>query len=431
MRCLSALALAAALIACSSADPTTTQAADDTNAWPQWRGPDGTGAAPDADPVTAFNLDTGENVKWTADLPGPSAGTPAVVGDRVFVAAGTTDTQRMLAMGLDRKTGKILWKDDVGPTRKSRQRGRENNHAECSAAADDKHVYFIFGSGDLIAYTHDGEKAWHINIAEKYGSIEILWGYGSSPLLMDGKLYIMSLRRKPSFLLCVDPANGEILWKQDRPTDAQGESPESYASPIAATIDGKQQVVVYGGDCLTGHDPQTGEELWRFTDGINPQNNKMFRVIAGPTQGLDGVIYFTTPRGEDLFAVQVENNTPKLKYYVKDVRADVPCPVYANGDLFVLSGAKKTIYKFDAETGEEIWKKRLDTPGYFRCTPTVAGDHVYLITGDGELFVLSAGDEFKQAFHADLGGYPTRATIAVAGDDLFIRTGDRLICAGR
>ena len=83
----------------------------------------------------------------------------------------------------------------------------------------------------MIAVTHSGEKKWHINLTQKYGKIEILWGYSSSPLLLDGKLYVMVLRRKPSFLLCIDPATGDILWKQDRPTTAQGESPESYASP--------------------------------------------------------------------------------------------------------------------------------------------------------------------------------------------------------
>lgn len=417
--------LLAALCLLCSADPA---AAED---WPQWRGPDGTGAAPNAKTVTSLDPDTGENIKWQTQLPGPSAGTPAIVGDRVFVAAGTTDTNRMLAIAIDRNTGDILWQDDVGPTRKSRQRGRENNHAECSPAADDKHAYFIFGSGDLIAYTHDGEKAWHINIAEKYGKIEILWGYGSSPLLFDGRLYVMALRRQPSFLLCIDPDTGDILWKQDRPTDAEGESPESYASPIQATIDGKPQVVVYGGDALTGHDAITGEELWRFTQDINPTNNKMFRVISGPTQGLNGLIYFTTPRGEDLFAVEVKDNKPKLKWMAESVNADVPCPVYTKTGLFVLSGGKKQLFKFDPDTGEKLWETRIDTPGYFRCTPTVTQDkYLYIINGDGEMFIYDAGDSPKRESHISLGGYPTRATIAVAGNDLFIRTGDRLLCVG-
>ena len=415
-----------ALAALTVTQPTL---ADDD--WPQFRGPDGTGAVPDANTVTQLDPNTGKHIKWSTDMPGPTAGTPAIVGDYVFTTAGTLGTNRLVAMALSRKTGEVLWQHDVAQARKSRQRSRENNHAVCSPAADDKHAYFLFGSGDLLAVTHDGQKKWHINLTDKYGKIEILWGYASSPLLLDGKLYVMVLRRQPSFLLCIDPATGQTLWKQDRPTTAQGESPESYASPIAATIDRKPQIVCYGGDALTGHDPATGKELWRFTKDINPTNNKMFRVISGPTQGHNGLIYFTTPRGEDLFAVQVKNNTPRLKWMARKVDADVPCPVYTKDALYVLSGAKKRLFKFNPDTGEKLADTRIDTPGYFRCTPTYANGHLYLIDGDGELFIYNANDNFKQTHHISLGGYPTRATIAVAGNDLYIRTGDKLIRAGK
>lgn len=426
MRQLPFLVLALALMSCAAA-PTSVHAD-----WPHWRGPDGTGSAPDADTVESFNFDTGENVRWSTAMPGPSAATPIVVGDRIFTPAGTADTNRMLALGVDRKTGDILWKDDVGPARQSRSRSRENNHAECSPVADDKHVYFIFGSGDLVAYTHDGEKKWHTNLTEKYGKIEILWGYASSPLLIDGKLYIQILRRKPnSLLLRIDAATGEVEYAHQRPTEALGESFESYASPIAATIDDKTQIVIYGGDALTGHDPATGRELWRFEEGINPKRNKMFRVISGPTQGLNGLIYLTSPRGEDLLAIDVKNNTPQLKWYRENVDADVPCPVYHDGAVFVFSGAKKQVTKLNADTGQEIWTHRIDSAPYFRCTPTVADDKLYLINGEGELFILSASDEYQQLARINLGGYPTRASIAAVGKDIYIRTGDKLICAGK
>jgi len=429
MRIPALLCLSAVLLfGCAS----TTEAVADASAdWPQFRGPDGTGAVPDAKTVSKLDPATKENIKWATQMPGPTAGTPAIVGDYVFTTAGNTETNRIVAMGLSRTTGKVLWEHDVADVRVSRGRNRENNHAVCSPAADDKHAYFLFGSGDMFAVTHEGEKKWHINLTKEYGKIEILWGYASSPLLLDGKLSVTVLRRQPSFLLCIDPETGDILWKQDRPTKAVGESPESYASPIAATIDGKPQVVCYGGDCLTGHDAKTGKELWRFTEDINPTNNKMFRVISGPTQGLNGLIYFTTPRGEDLFAVEVKDNKPTLKWSAEDVEADVPCPVYTKDAIYVLSGTKKKLFKFNPDTGEQLAFTRIDTPGHFRCGPTYANGHLYLTDYDGEFFVFSTGDEFKQVSHTSLGGYPTRATVAVSGNDLFIRTGNRLICAGK
>ena len=79
-------------------------AADD---WRQWRGPHSTGAAPDAKTVGSFNPDTGENVRWQTRMPGPSAGTPAIVGNYVFVPTEDTNKGRLFAAALDRKTGKV------------------------------------------------------------------------------------------------------------------------------------------------------------------------------------------------------------------------------------------------------------------------------------------------------------------------------------
>jgi len=410
----------------------TTSTTNAQTDWPQWRGPDGTGAASDAITVNSFNPETGENVRWATDLPGPSAATPIVIGDRVFTPACSDATNRLMAMGLDRATGEVLWADEVADGRASRERGRENNHAECSPAADENHVYFMFGSGDLIAYNHDGERQWHLNISETYGEIEILWGYASSPLLIDGKLYIQVVRRPvESYLVCVDAATGEVDWKVDRPSAARDESRESYTTPIAATIDGQTQLVVYGGDALTGHNPATGEELWRFTQDLNPQNQGHFRVIGGPTQGLNGLIYVATPRGEDLFAIAVENNTPALRWMYRGANADVPCPVYHDGSVFILAGQRKTLSRLDAETGEEVWSHRIDTSGYFRCTPTFAGGNIFLITGDGEVFIFSAGETCEQLAQIELGGYPTRATISATHDAVYIRTGNRLYCLGQ
>ena len=95
------------------------------------------------------------------------------------------------------------------------------------------------------------------------------------------------------------------------------------------------------------------------------------------------------------------------------------------------AAARKSSLSSTQRTGEKLGETRIDTRGYFRCGPTLANGKLYLVDGDGELFIYDAGDELKKISHTTLGGYPTRATIAVAGDDLFIRTGDKLIRAGK
>jgi hypothetical protein len=58
--------------------------------WPQWRGPHFDGSSTEKNLPAEFSKTN--NVKWVAPLPGPSAGTPIVWGDRVFVSS--TDNRR-------------------------------------------------------------------------------------------------------------------------------------------------------------------------------------------------------------------------------------------------------------------------------------------------------------------------------------------------
>src|SRR5687768_7508058 len=50
-----------------------------------------------------------ENIAWSLDMPGPSAATPAVWGDNVFVSSTDMNGAALVAMCVDRKTGKVLW----------------------------------------------------------------------------------------------------------------------------------------------------------------------------------------------------------------------------------------------------------------------------------------------------------------------------------
>src|SRR5688572_8343547 len=79
--------------------------------WGQWRGPEFNGSSPEKNLPAKFSKT--ENVAWTLDLPGPSAATPAIWGDRVFVSSADMNAKALLAICADRKTGKILWQHKV------------------------------------------------------------------------------------------------------------------------------------------------------------------------------------------------------------------------------------------------------------------------------------------------------------------------------
>src|SRR5258708_26352172 len=77
--------------------------------WPQWRGPAFNGSSPETGLPEKW---TKESVKWSAPLPGPSGGTPAVWGDRIFVSSPDSE-KNLLFLCYSRENGALLWKKQV------------------------------------------------------------------------------------------------------------------------------------------------------------------------------------------------------------------------------------------------------------------------------------------------------------------------------
>ena len=85
----------------------------------------------------------------------------------------------------------------------------------------------------------------------------------------------------PSYLLRIDKETGKTVWRVERPTDARTESPDAYTTPALLQYGGSKEIVLTGGDVVTGHDPATGKELWR-AHGLNPDKDQYYRIVASP-----------------------------------------------------------------------------------------------------------------------------------------------------
>src|SRR6266542_2457643 len=79
--------------------------------WPQWRGPHFNGSADEKDLPSTWSKET---ALWSVDLPGPSAATPVVWGDHVYVSTTDNTSRTVNAVCVDRKTGKIVWNNKTG-----------------------------------------------------------------------------------------------------------------------------------------------------------------------------------------------------------------------------------------------------------------------------------------------------------------------------
>lgn len=408
--------------------------------WPRWRGPFSNGSADEKNLPESFSPT--ENVVWTADLPGPGASTPIVWDHRVFLTAAANDSS-LYALCLDVADGKILWQKKVGVDDVHIQR---NNMASPSAVTDGKSVFFLFGIGDLAAFDVSGKSLWTRKLAKDHGPFNLKFGYSSSPLLYENKLYVVVMRRDSlyrnfasqpgpldSFLLAIDARTGKDLFRHQRTTDAIGESRDAYTSPILYRHPKRTEIILVGSDYVTGHDPASGKEFWRL--GYNPRHRNQQRVVPSAVPGPD-LIYAVMPRGgQPLYAIKAGGDGEiawnELAWvYEQGGTPDVCTPLLYQDRLYVLDGNRKTMTCLDPQSGKQLWQGKLGGSAVYRASPTGTDDKIYCITESGEAVVLAAGPEFKILTRVQMGGRTCRASISAAQGRLFIHSDDKLYCIG-
>jgi outer membrane protein assembly factor BamB len=410
--------------------------------WPHWRGPDFNGSSPETGLPATFSKT--ENIAWTAPLPGPSAATPVIWNDRVFVSSGDKTARTLKAICLDRQSGRVLWQHQVADVY---ARDDRSNYASPSPVTDGKIVVFFYGNGDLVTFDLAGKELWRRNLQKDYGDFAFQWTFSASPTLFNGKLYLQVLQRDQpvhgkgkaggeSYLLCLDPANGKTLWRHVRPTEAVAESREAFSTPIPYQHNGRWELLISGGDLVSGHDPATGKEFWRW-GSWNPNRIGHWRLVPSPVAG-SGVVLACAPKREPVFAVKLggtgalPDSAVAWQSPQRDITSDVPTPLFYQGDFFILSDVAKTLARV-SPAGQVKWS--IATPGRskYESSPTGADGKIYIMNFAGEVVVVNAADGaiLHQTLLGEPGDDATRSSIAVAHGRLFIRTNSKLYCVGK
>jgi len=282
--------------------------------WPQWRGPEFNGSGHEDHLPAKFSKT--EGVIWAAPMPGPSGATPVVWGNYVFVSSTDDATKTCVALAFDRKTGKELWRKKVV---EGTGRDRMSTFSNSSPVTDGKHVWFFYGTGDLACFDLAGQQVWARNIQKDYGPFAFQWTFSSSPVLYGERLYLQVLQRNEpvqgrgradgpneSYLLALAPETGKELWRVVRPANAVQESLEAFTTPMPHRQGSRSELIVAGGDCLSGHDPATGKELWRWGTW-NPTHIGHWRLVPSPTAG-GGVALVCGPKDAPIYAVKLGLN---------------------------------------------------------------------------------------------------------------------------
>ena len=201
-----------------------TDAAD----WSQFRGPNSSGVARDADPPTEFGPT--KNVAWKVSV-GPGHSSPCIVGDSLFLTTADAETKSLSLIAFNRHSGEERWSASIGV--EAFEKGHPSfNAASSSPATDGRSVVAYFGSYGLVCWSIDGEKLWErrMPVAKSFG------GNATSPIISGGRAILYRGNYVDHFLAAYDVSNGDELWNVPQHEEITGEM-ACTACPIVVEDD--------------------------------------------------------------------------------------------------------------------------------------------------------------------------------------------------
>jgi outer membrane protein assembly factor BamB len=398
--------------------------------WPQWRGPSLNGVSTETGlPVT---WSATEGIAWKLPMPARSGSTPIIWGDLIFLNVATAQSTGELELwAVDRNRKDVIWKRAVAG---GNNQQRKQNMSSPSPVTDGKTVWVMTGVGILKAFDFAGKELWSRDIQKDYGRFGLNWGYASSPLLHGNALYVPVLHGMktddPSYVLKIDAASGTTLWRVERPTDAIRESPDAYTTPALLQYDGKTEIVITGGDVVTGHDASTGKELWR-ADGLNPQNNPAYRIVASPI--IAGDLIIAPARERPVLAIRTggrgDVTGTHIAWSFTQRGPDVPSPV-SDGTYVYLVTDNGIIWCLERKTGAVVYGPERLANDLYSASPVIADGKIYVTSeNQGITSVYKTGPAFELLAQNSFDDY-TLSSVAISQGQLFIRTQSALWAVG-
>ena len=437
--------------------------------WPQFRGHQGRAvSAVDTLPTT---WSTTINVAWRTDVPGRGWSSPIVWGSQVFLTTavsakgfkqpspgiygndyvaelqkqGLSDDQIMeklrqrdlespqesgdvdfMVYSFDVATGKILWQRRAHQGPPVGGRHRKNTYASETPATDGERVYALFGNIGLFCYAMDGTPLWTHAIKPHARYLD--FGTAASPVVHDGRVYVIDDNQESSSIFALDARTGALLWST--PRTAQGIMKSGWSTPYVWVTPARTEIVAIGTGMAIAYGTD-GKELWRLK-GATQAN-------PTPTEG-DGLLFIGTgSQGESnrpLFAVKPgasgdislksgETSNAFVAWFQPRAAAYTSSPLAYGGRVYAVND-NGILQVFDAKTGREIYKARVGGVGNtFSASPWTYGGRIFFLSEEGDTFVVNPGDAYDEVARNSLGEMAF-ASPAVTRDGLFIRTQSRL-----
>ncbi len=397
----------------------TTASAQD---WTRFRGPNGAGLSQAKSLPTRW---TEADYNWRVELPGQGHSSPVLWGERIFLMSADPENATRYVLCYSAADGTQLWKREFPSS--SHHLHLRNTFASSTPAVDGERVYVAWSTPEQVTFMaldHEGRDVWSLDL----GSWTSQHGFGTSPMLFEDLVILSNNQQaqeldpgqKPgeSYMLAVEAKTGKERWRTPRTSIRV-----CYSTPCIYQPDGgpPQLICTSTAEGVYSLDPRTGKENRKV-----PECFRM-RVVSSPLVTDQLIFGSNGSGGGGNYVVAVRPGpSPEIVYQVKSNAPYVPCAL-AKDNLLFLFYDRGMASCVDLQTGDVHWRERLSDG--FSGSPVYGDGKVYCISDDGTVFVVAADREFKLLGENPL-GEPTRSTPAVAGGRLYFRTLSHLMSVG-
>ena len=113
--------------------------------------------------------------------------------------------------------------------------------------------------------------------------------------------------------------------------------------------------------------------------------------------------------------------------------ADVPSPLFYEGDFFIQSESKRTLSRVAPADGKVKWTIELPGRKRYEASPTGADGKIYTMDFAGNVVVvdIAKGEIINTIAMGEEGDDMTRSCLPVAHGQVFVRTNKKLFCIGK
>ena len=379
-----------------------------THHWPQFRG----SLLPNKNTLPA-SWDLTE--KWHVEIPLEGFNSPVVWGDNIFLGGGNKTERAVFCY--DAKTGEQRWQTVCNFAKEIPDNVDDSTGFSApTLCVDNKRVYAIFATGELICCTHDGQEVWRKQLPPP----DIPYGYASSLLLLGDKLIVQYDLHEAQTLYAISVFTGETVWEKSR------EAGCSWASPTALFADGKAVIFAATNKSAHGFDAETGEILWTHK-GMGGE--VATTAFADATKN----VFWFANTGAFTGAFSAADGTILCQ------NGNVPSPDVASavlfGDKYLMFLSDGGVIAIDTQNAKELYEENFDhgfyaSPVVVQSAGTPAKQHkIVAVDLKGTVYLMDASsDTLVTEGKYDI-GKDVVATPAFYQGNIIIRTDDNeLIC---